>query len=237
MAITALVYGNTGVGKSTSLRTLNPKTTFIIDADRKGLGWKGWRKQYNKENDNFAQISDVKDVNQAFKVINELPRFAHIKTLVLDGLSTVMIDDEVRRSKEKGFDKWTELASSVWGLVSEIGTDKFRTDLNIILIGHLQVDDDGFCHIKTSGRRLEKYVLESKFNTVLFAKIVDGEHVFETKPNNSSARSLMGCFESDTIPNDMQYVIDTLRKYEEDDDDDTQEASTAILDIQDNRED
>ena len=227
MAIAVLVYGNTGVGKSTSLRTLDPKATLIIDADRKGLGWKGWRKQYNEKSQNFLQKSEVADIVKTFNAINSNPKYAHVKNLILDGLSTVMIDDEVRRSKEKGFDKWVELASSIWGLISEIGTDKFRRDLNIILIGHLQTEEDGFRHIKTSGRRLEKFVLESKFNTVLLANIIDGEHVFETKPNNSSARSMMDCFENDIIPNDMQYVIDTLRKYEEDDDD-TQE----VLNIQ-----
>ena len=219
MAITVLIYGQTGAGKSTSLRTLDPNTTFIIDADRKGLSWRGWKKQYNKEKGNFSQISLVKDVTTTFNVINLNSKYAHIKTLVLDGLSTVMIDDEVRRSKEKGFDKWTELASSIWELIAELCTSKYRDDLNIILIGHVQYDEDtGFAHLKTSGRRLEKYTVESKFNTVLFAKIVDGgEHVFETRPNNSSARSLMDCFEKDIIPNDIQYVIDTLRKYEEDD--------------------
>lgn len=44
------IMGESGSGKTTSMRNLDPKSTYYIDADKKGLSWKGWRKQYNKEN-------------------------------------------------------------------------------------------------------------------------------------------------------------------------------------------
>lgn len=48
------IMGESGSGKTTSMRNLDPKSTYYIDADKKGLSWKGWRKQYNKENKNYA---------------------------------------------------------------------------------------------------------------------------------------------------------------------------------------
>jgi hypothetical protein len=94
-----------------------------------------------------------------------------------------------------------------------------RDNLNVIFIGHSETirDDSGntWTHIKTGGRKLDKIVLESKFNTVLWAKCIDGEYIFETQADHSTAKSPMGCFEEKRIPNDMQFVINKLREYEE----------------------
>lgn len=127
-----------------------------------------------------------------------------------------MIDDEVKRMKEKGYDKWIDLAQCVWGVVSE--AHLFRDDLTIAFMLHTQTerDDSGysFTRIKTSGRKLDKICLESKFTTVLIAKCVDGRYIFETQAKNSTAKSPMGCFEEFEIPNDLQYVIERLEAYE-----------------------
>mgnify|MGYP004619190905 CR=1 FL=1 len=47
------IAGESGSGKTTSMRNLDPKSTYYIDADKKGLSGKGWRKQYNTENKNY----------------------------------------------------------------------------------------------------------------------------------------------------------------------------------------
>ena len=94
-----------------------------------------------------------------------------------------------------------------------------RDDLTIIFMAHTQTERDAesnavFTHIKTSGKKLDKIVLESKFTTVLLAKCVNGEYVFETHSNNSTAKSPMGLFEEDTIPNDITAVIKALEEFE-----------------------
>ena len=43
------IMGESGSGKTTSMRNLDPKTTYYIDCDKKGLSWRGWKKQYNAE--------------------------------------------------------------------------------------------------------------------------------------------------------------------------------------------
>jgi adenylate kinase family enzyme len=208
------IAGESGSGKTTSLRNLDPKTTFIIDADRKGLSWKGWKTQYNKEAKNYIQTSDVDKIKSLLQNISE--KATHIKTVVIDTLNTIMVDDEVKRMKEKGYDKWIDLAQCVWELVSD--AHLLRDDLTVVFMAHTQTerDDSGFyfTRIKTSGRKLDKICLESKFTTVLIAKCIDGRYIFETHAKNSTAKSPMGAFEENEIDNDVAEVIRRLEEYE-----------------------
>lgn len=207
------IAGESGSGKTTSMEKLNPDETYYIDADRKGLSWKGWKQQYNVEKKNYCATDYPEDVEKLIKGINE--KRPDIKYIVVDTLNGVMIGDEMRRSKEKGYDKWMDLATSVWNIVDSAYS--FRDDLTIIFICHTQTErtEDGyqFTRIKTSGKKLDKISLESKFTTVLFAKAVDGNYIFETKANKSTAKTPKGAFTESTIPNDITIVLEALKDY------------------------
>lgn len=207
------IMGESGSGKTTSLRNLDPKHTYIIDSDKKGLSWKGWKTQYNIEKVNYMKTSDVVVVRSVIKNVAE--KADHIKTIVVDTINGIMIDDEMKRSKEKGFDKWADMASCIWELVSE--SHMYRDDLTVIFVAHVQTekDDSGvtWSRIKTSGKKLDKIVLESKFTTVLFAKCIEGKYKFETQSKNSTAKSPMGAFNEFEIDNDIKVVIDALNEF------------------------
>lgn len=206
--------GESGSGKTTSCRNLDPATTYYIDADRKGLSWRGWKKQYNTQNKNYLCCDDPHTIKAYLSAISE--KCPKIRTVIIDTIGSMMVADEMRRSKEKGYDKWLDLATCVWDIVDS--AYPMRDDLTVIFMAHTQTerDDSGFIftRIKTSGKKLDKIVLESKFTTVLYAKCINGEYVFETHSNNSTAKSPMGLFESDTIPNDITAVIRALEEYE-----------------------
>lgn len=209
------VMGESGAGKTTSMRNLDPKTTMYIDCDKKGLSWKGWREQYNKENKNYIVSDDSDYVLKVVQQVSNSPEFQHIKVIIIDTLNGLMVADEMRRMKEKGYDKWQDMAASVYNLVDKALT--FRDDLTIIFTAHTQTDleDSGymFTHIKTSGRKLDKIVLESKFPVVLLAKVMDGAYKFETKADSSTAKVPMGAIEDQYIDNDITKVIDALKDY------------------------
>ncbi|MGX8834332.1 AAA family ATPase [Amedibacillus sp. YH-ame6] len=213
MAKVIAIMGESGSGKTTSMRNLNPDETYYIDCDRKGLSWKGWKEQYNKEKKNYLQSDDANYIMSVMDGIsNKCP---HIKNIIVDTINGVMVGDEMRRCKEKGYDKWMDLAQCIWNMVD--GAPFLREDLNIIFVAHTQTERDEsgfiFTRIKTSGKKIDKICLESKFTTILLSKAVGGKYVFETHSNNSTAKTPMGAFETDEIDNDIVEVLKALEDY------------------------
>lgn len=215
MAQIMCVMGESGAGKTTSMEKLDPKSTMYIDCDKKGLSWKNWRKSYSGDKKNYLVTDEPSIALMTLRKVNEDEAFKHIKTIVVDTINGLMIADEMRRAKEKGYDKWQDLAQSIYDLIDYALT--MRDDLTVIFVAHTQTDHDDngfmFTRIKTSGRKLDKITLESKFSTVLLAKVVDGEYLFETHAKNSTAKTPKGAFDSDTIPNDITTVIEALKDY------------------------
>lgn len=207
------IMGESGAGKTTSMRTLLPNETFYIDCDGKGLSWKGWKNQYNAENKNYYRTDEPKTVLTLMHRINTTQ--PQIKYLVIDTLNGIMIGDEMRRFKEKGYDKWQDLAQSVYDIVDL--SNKMRDDLTVILIAHSQTEDDGngnlFTRIRTNGKKLNKIYLETKLTTVLLARCKEGRYIFETQSNNSTAKSPMGAFDTFEIDNDIQIVLKALEDF------------------------
>ena len=206
------IYGEPGTGKSTSLRNLPPEETLYIDADMKGLNWKGWKKQYNGDNKNYLKTNFPQ---LAIKYL-QLAEKGTYKYVVIDTVNNLMVSDEMRRCKEKGYDKWMDLASCIWELVDLPGS--LRDDLTVILLFHSQTDytEDGyrFTKIKTNGRKTEKNNIDSKFNWLLrTVKQDDGKYYFETTSHNSTTRTPIDAFEDDYIPNDIMKVIEVMEEY------------------------
>ena len=210
-----LIMGESGSGKTTSMRGLDPKTTMYIDCDKKGLAWKGWKSQYNTESKNYFACDDPDIVLTLLKRVNREDQFQHVTVCVIDTLNGMMVADEMRRSKEKGYDKWQDLAFSVYSIVDYALT--VRENLTVIFTAHSQTDHDEngylFTRTKTSGKKLDKIVLESKFPVVLLAKGDNGQYVFETHANHSTAKTPLGAFEGNQIPNDITAVLEALKEY------------------------
>ena len=208
------VMGESGSGKTTAMRTLDPKTTYYIDSDGKGLAWKGWRKQYNAEAKNYIVSRDIPSITRL--IVNISEKKPETKTIIVDTLNTCMVDKEVKGMKENGYGKWIDLTQFVWDCIETAG--KQRDDLTVIFVMHSETirDDFGyaFTRVKTNGRKLEKLVPESLFGTVLLAKKTDDDrYVFETQAKNSTAKSPMGAFETYEINNDMGAVLKALEDY------------------------
>lgn len=152
------IAGESGSGKTTSMRNLDPKTTLYIDCDKKGLSWKGWKKQYNTENKNYIKTDFVQQVFIALKKLET--DWKDKKVVVIDTINGLMIADEMRRSKEKGYDKWVDLAACVWDLVCY--AYELRDDLTVIFTAHILVDVSVIRFNKIGSEGLSSHTVEGE---------------------------------------------------------------------------
>ena len=209
------IMGDPGTGKTTALMGLPPEETFYADCDGKGLNWKGWRSDYSQEKGNYVKTSETETVLQCMKAIGTNEKYKHFKYFVADTVNNLMVSEEMRRCKEKGYDKWTDLAQSVWALVEFPAT--LREDLTVILVFHTHTErtEDGYerIRIKTNGRKVEKNDIDSKFNWLLRTVKQGERYVFETTSHNSSSRSPLDAFAEDYIDADIMAVIAAMKEY------------------------
>ena len=102
MSNTVLILGQSGSGKSTSIRTLDPETTFILSILDKPLPFRGYKKKYNAELKNYYSTDDYRAILSYIKAIDE--RRPEITTLVIDDLFYLMSNEFMNRVMERGFD-------------------------------------------------------------------------------------------------------------------------------------
>lgn len=229
MAQSILIVGDSGSGKSTGIKDLDPSTTVIFNTANKPLPFKGWKSKYSQENKNLVSLGDMLDsagerVNFAKlrTFLDAVNKKESIKTLIIDDFQYIFAYEYFARANEKGYDKFTQLAKAM----SDISTYpiKMRDDLTVFFLTHSEeaYDSDGAKKIKakTIGKMIDNVLtLEGLFSIVLFSKVAktkDGiEYIFETKNNGeNTCKSPMGMFEDARIPNNLQQVIDAVTEYE-----------------------
>ena len=211
------VMGESGSGKTTAMRNLPPEETFYIDSDKKGLNWKGWRKQYVPGtnywcSDSFSVVASI------LRKINEQEKFKGIKYVVIDTLNGMMVAEEMRILAMQSGDKrsaWSDLAQNGWSIINQCL--ELRESLTVIILCHSETisDDNGIIRtrIKTNGRKLEKLVLESKMTTVIWSVRQDGKYKFILSADGSTCKVPMNAFAVDEIDNDIMLVIKALEEY------------------------
>ena len=212
------IMGESGAGKTTAMRNLPPDGTFYIDCDKKGLNWKGWRKQYNVDNKNYWSSDSFAVVSGILRKINDQENFRHIKYVVIDTINGLMVAEEMRILAMQSGDKrsaWSDLAQNGWALINQ--ALELRDDLTVIILCHSETisDDNGIIRtrIKTNGRKLEKLVLESKMTTVIWAVRQDGKYKFILSADGSTCKVPLGSFDQDECENDIMIVLKALEEY------------------------
>lgn len=210
--------GESGSGKTTSLRDLPFNETFYIDSDKKGLNWKGWRNQYNVDKKNYWSSDSFSIVSGLMDKINKDEQFKHIKYLVIDTINGMMVAEEMRIMAMSSGDKrsaWSDLAQNGWSIINK--ALEMRNDLTVIILCHSETisDENGIIRtrIKTNGRKLEKLVLESKMTTVIWSVRQDGKYKFILSADGSTCKVPLGCFDVNEIDNDIMLVINALEEF------------------------
>lgn len=216
MSNSVLIIGESGAGKSTSIRTLNSSETFIINVLGKSFPFRGGNKEYlpvseDRLTGNLFATDNNGQVLRAIQFINA--KRLDIKNLVIDDFSYLMTNEYMYRSMEKGFDKYSEMAKNAWQIVREANVT--RNDLDCFIIAHSENDEHGRSKCKTIGKVLSnKVILEGMVTCVLHAIVSDGQYKFLTQDNGAYlAKSPMGMFNERLIDNDLQFVKEQMTKY------------------------
>ena len=202
MSISTIILGESGTGKTTSIRNLNPDEVALIQVIKKPLPFRstGWTPYVT---DNWEKI--IKAMNLAVKNGR--------KIIVIDDFQYVMANEFMRRSQERGFDKFTEIGNHAWEIFNVAGT--LPDDVRVYLLSHTQESDNGTVKLKTIGKMLdEKITPEGMFTIVLRTIVSDGQHFFRTRNSgNDTVKSPIGLFETDIIDNELAFVDKEICNY------------------------
>jgi hypothetical protein len=214
------IVGQTGTGKSTSIKHLNPEETYIINVAKKELPFKGSEKLYNLENKNYKEIDDANEISRLLKTISE--KAPHIKNIILEDSNYVMGFTMLDKAMEKGYEKFSVMARDT---VTMIRTAKqLREDLIVFYFSHPDtIEDSGDIigyKMKTSGKLIDSQInLEGLFTVVLYTHVEENkdgtvEYGFVTNRfKKIPAKSPDGMFTDIKIPNNLQTVVDTIKQY------------------------
>ena len=202
MSIATLILGNSGTGKSTSLRNLDPTKTLLIQCIKKPLPFRadGWKTRISmKSEGNVIQTSDP-------AMIEKLLRQSPHEIVVIDDYQSVMVNELLARSSEKGYDKFTDIAKSAWHVFNAAGD--LAEHRRVYILAHTQTDDFGQVRMKTVGKMVDNTLVpEGYFTIVLRTEVVNGNYKFSTQTNGQDcAKSPFGMFPDLHIDNDLAQV-------------------------------
>ena len=214
------IVGATGTGKSTSIKHLDSKETYIINVAKKELPFKGSEKLYNTENRNYKEVDDANEITRLLRTISE--KAPHIKNIIIEDSNYIMGFNIVSKAAEKGYEKFSLMARDMVELMRE--ARKLRDDLKIFYFSHPEtVEDSGEIvgyKIKTAGKLLDnQIVLEGLFTVCLYTYVEenkDGSMTYNFVTNRFKklpAKSPDGMFDELRIPNDLSYVCKKLDEY------------------------
>lgn len=224
MANVCMLLGKSGTGKSTSVKTLDPKETVVINVLKKRLPFKGSNALYNKENKN---LFEVEEYTQIISLLSNIDKSAtHVKNIIIDDMIYIMRKEYFSRAKENGYGKYTELAMHFQQIVATC--ESMREDMNIFFILHSEdIQSDKI----TTGYKVSTIgaLVDNQYNPIEVVPMVLYSAVkFDDKGVASygfythrcvegsieiPAKTPDGMFNEDFIPNDLSLVVKAMNEY------------------------
>lgn len=199
MGIPVLILGESGSGKTYSIKNMDPETTGILMVEKERLPF---RKPFPKTR-----------TNAGYNVIMATLKAHNMSRYVIDDSQYLLVNEFFDRARESGYGKFTDLALNFRNLIHFVirGTPD---NCIVYFMHHVETDANGKLKAKTIGKLLdEKLTVEGLFDIVLRTQIENGEHFFVTQSDGSdTVKSPEEMFEK-KIPNDLSEVDRTIREY------------------------
>lgn len=200
MAIPVLLLGESGTGKSASLRNFKKGEVAVINVAGKPLPFRS----------DLGMITTDKypEIVRALTAMKT-------PSAVVDDAQYLLANEFMRRSGETGFQKFTDIAKNYWSLIAETVSKNLPQDKIVYFLSHIDRDQNGNEKVKTIGKLLdEKITVEGLFTIVLKTHVEDGKYTFFTQNSGfDTVKSPIGMFSEMQIDNDLKMVDDTIRAY------------------------
>lgn len=202
MAEKILIMGESGTGKTASLRNFSQNEVAIVNPVGKPLPFRGHFDTLDGVTDSEAITKFMKDsVAQGKKII------------VVDDFQYILSIPYMNRIKEAGWDKWNDFGSNYFEIIDYCAM--LPIDVTVYFLTHTETLENGITTIKLIGKMLrEKITIEGLFTTVLRTQVIDGKYYFLTQNSGKdTVKSPIGMFGAYAIENDLKYVDEKIRNY------------------------
>lgn len=199
-----LIMGESGTGKSTSLRNCDPTTTAVVNPVGKPLPFKNHFEMLNNETDAGKIVRYMKAQAAAGK-----------KLIVVDDFQYILAVPYMNRIKETGWDKYNDFGANYFEIIN--CCKDLPDDVVVAYLTHLETLDNGLTTVKLIGKLLrEKITIEGLFTVVLRTGVNEAKYYFYTQNSGKdTVKSPLGMFPAYAIENDLNYVVDKIRNYYE----------------------
>ena len=211
MGIPVMVMGESGSGKTYSIKPLNPEDVGILFCEKNRLPFKKAFPAYKVRN----IVNEKGQIIRQSQVVYGILKNPRKKIYIIDDSQYLMVNEFFDRMGESGYQKFTEIGSHFRDIVHVIN-EELPDDVIVYFLHHTDQDSStGKTKAKTIGRLLDdKLTLEGCFDIVLRTDLVDGQYVFHTQSDGmDTAKTPEDMFESPTIPNDLALVDAAIRNY------------------------
>ena len=213
MAVTTFLTGPTGTGKSFSMKEMDPATTLWIRVVRKPESFRSngaWKEIDDEGNGNVF----ISDDFETIKMIMSRAKGKGFNKIFIDDANYTLVNEFMRRSGERGFDKFTEMAFHVWDLV-KFASESIDNDVRVYFTWHTILDNMGNVKMKFQGKLLEEQVsLEGMLTLILESVKEDGKYFFRTQNDGAGvAKTPYEMFDAQLIPNDLASVDAAIVDY------------------------
>lgn len=208
MSIATMVLGQSGTGKSTSLRNMKPTETLLIQVIPKPLPFRSKEWKPVKDGGNIIVASQSADICAAMRKTSR-------PIIVVDDLQYLLATEFMDRAHEKGYDKFTEMARHYYDVLT--CACNLPANKRVYLLSHTDTSETGQVKAKTIGKLLdEKITVEGLVTIVLRTHVINGQYVFSTRNSGSdTVKTPLGLFEDEHIPNDLMAVDQAIATYYE----------------------
>ena len=212
MSITSMVLGESGTGKTTSLRNLDPAHTLLIQSVKKPLPFRSndW-KPATKEGGTVFVTDNSATICEAMKRTKK-------EIIVIDDFQYLLANEFMRRVTDvetgnAAFAKYNEIARHAWDVL--MTASSLPDHKRVYILSHTSTDDFGKTKIKTIGKLLdEKIVIEGLVTLVLRTTVQNGNYLFSTKNSGmDTVKTPMGMFEADHVDNDLAAIDASIVDY------------------------